>query len=335
MNQAASPDPQSPHPGLRPGAEIRNPKWESAAVHAPGNRAAVRSDQAQAEVSQPAPAGIGRPVVPQPQTDGKENAAVSAEIEPAKLEHKGQAVTAGESAEKPQRTRAGGNETPTNAGAKAPVAPAPAPVDRLSVPIANPDQAPAVAPVGGPGGGGSSPPGDPGRGPRTLRAESQRTTPRSEDAPTVRNRPLEVNDSGDKKIPSAQRKERAAVRAEPPASLAGQPDVAAPRLSLEAQTPKVAEVGATTSPLRSVGEQILDSVRASAAPGDRQIVIRLQPPELGTVVRPASGTGRSPGRHDRSRQERRSPRDRAGSSGRGSRPSGSGGSHSPLRRDEQ
>jgi flagellar hook-length control protein FliK len=65
--------------------------------------------------------------------------------------------------------------------------------------------------------------------------------------------------------------------------LAGQPDVAAPRLPLEAPVHKAAEVGATANPLRSVGEQILDSVRASASPGDRQIVIRLQPPELGTV----------------------------------------------------
>jgi flagellar hook-length control protein FliK len=95
---------------------------------------------------------------------------------------------------------------------------------------------------------------------------------------------LEVEGPGDKKTLSSQRKEGATVPAEPPASLAGQPVVATPRLSLEAQTHKVAEVGATANPIRSVGEQILDSVRASTTPGDRQIVIRLQPPELGTVA---------------------------------------------------
>ena len=286
LNQAASPDPQSPHPGLRSGAEIRNPKWISATIPMTGNRAAVRPDQAQAEVSQPAAAGIGRQALPQPQTEGKANATVSAEIEPTNLEPKGQPVPAGESAEKPQRTWAGGNETPAHAGAKVPFTPAPVPADRPSVTITNPDRAPSMAPLANRemAAQASQAPQAPRQGAAALRTEGPRTTRRREDMPAARNRPLEVNDSGDKKIPSLQRKEGAAVQTEPPAALAGQPVVAAPRLSLEAQMPKVAEVGATANPLRSVGEQILDSVRASMTPGDRQIVIRLQPPELGTIA---------------------------------------------------
>ena len=291
VNQAASPDPQFSHPALRSGAEIRNSKWAPAAVPTVGDRAAVpmtgdravvRPDPARAEVSQPAAAGIGPRALPQPQTDGKEKATVSTEIAPAQPEHKEQPVARGESTERSQRTRAGGNEIPTNAGTKAPLASAPVPVDRSSVPVANPDQASSVTPLASRAAAIQAPQA-PRPGAAAPRTESPRTTSRREDAPTARNRPLEVNDSGDKKMPSPHGKESAAALAEPPASLAGQPDVAAPRLSLEASTHKVAEVGAPANPLRSVGEQILDSVRASASPGDRQIVIRLQPPELGTV----------------------------------------------------
>jgi len=286
LNQVASPDPQSPHPGLRSGAEIRNPKWISATIPMTGHRAAVRPDQAQAEVSQPAAAGIGRQALPQPQTEGRENATVSAEIEPTNPEPKGQPVPAGESAEKPQRTWAGGNEMPAHAGARVSFTPASVPADRPSVTITNPDRAPSMAPLANRemAAQASQAPQAPRQGAAALRTEGPRTTPRREDMPAARNRPLEVNDSGDKKIPSSQRKEGAAVQTEPPAALAGQSVVAAPRLSLEVQMPKVAEVGATANPLRSVGEQILDSVRASMTPGDRQIVIRLQPPELGTVA---------------------------------------------------
>jgi chemotaxis protein MotD len=282
LNQAVSLDPQSSHPGLRSGGEMRNPKRVSAAISTTGNRAVVRPDQAQADVLQPARAGLGREAVPPPQTDDKGITTVSTEIEPAQREHKGQPVTAGTSAEKAQRTRAGGNETPTSAGVKAAVAPAPVPVDRPSVPIANADQALSAAPLASRAATVQAPRA-PRQGAATLRTESQRMVSRREDAPTVRDRLLDVDNSGNQKIPSPQRQEGATMPAEPPAALAGQPDVAAPRLSLEAQTHRVADVRAAADPLRSVGEQILDSVRASATPGDRQIVIRLQPPELGTV----------------------------------------------------
>jgi flagellar hook-length control protein FliK len=38
------------------------------------------------------------------------------------------------------------------------------------------------------------------------------------------------------------------------------------------------------TPAQSVGEQILDSMQASIGRGDRQVLVRLNPPELGTVL---------------------------------------------------
>ncbi len=54
-----------------------------------------------------------------------------------------------------------------------------------------------------------------------------------------------------------------------------------PRLAMPAQS---AAGAASASPTRDIGEQILDSMHASLARGDRQITIRLRPPELGTVL---------------------------------------------------
>ena len=55
-------------------------------------------------------------------------------------------------------------------------------------------------------------------------------------------------------------------------------------VSPETQAPSVVDLGINPSPTPTVGEQILDSVRASMAQGDRQISVRLQPPELGMVT---------------------------------------------------
>jgi len=50
-------------------------------------------------------------------------------------------------------------------------------------------------------------------------------------------------------------------------------------------TPAIAsDAQAVKSPVQEVGEQILGSVQASLARGDKQIMIRLDPPELGSVV---------------------------------------------------
>ena len=45
-----------------------------------------------------------------------------------------------------------------------------------------------------------------------------------------------------------------------------------------------AETSALKSPAQNVGEQILDSVHASLSRGDSQVTVRLDPPELGSVV---------------------------------------------------
>jgi flagellar hook-length control protein FliK len=90
--------------------------------------------------------------------------------------------------------------------------------------------------------------------------------------------------SGGKNTVSGQHKEGTNAQAEPPASSAGQPAIVAPRPSFETQTREVADAGTTQDPVRNVGEQILDSVRASVTHGDKQVSIRLEPPELGTVT---------------------------------------------------
>lgn len=64
----------------------------------------------------------------------------------------------------------------------------------------------------------------------------------------------------------------------------GQPPGSMPQVSAQMVTGDGPEAGLAESPTRAVAEQILDTVRASVMQGDRQIVIRLQPPELGTVI---------------------------------------------------
>ena len=88
----------------------------------------------------------------------------------------------------------------------------------------------------------------------------------------------------DKNTVSRQRKDGASSQAEPPVSSVGQPAIVTPRPSFQTQIREVADVGTTQSPVRNVGEQILDSVRASVANGDKQVSIRLQPPELGMIT---------------------------------------------------
>ncbi len=46
----------------------------------------------------------------------------------------------------------------------------------------------------------------------------------------------------------------------------------------------MSDFASAKSPVSSVAEQILDSVQASLPQVDTQIVVRLQPPELGTIV---------------------------------------------------
>ena len=72
------------------------------------------------------------------------------------------------------------------------------------------------------------------------------------------------------------------VRSEAPTAAA----VGEPTLSQRSATvPRVSANGtAIKNPTQGVGEQILDSMRASLARGENQLLIRLHPPELGSVV---------------------------------------------------
>ncbi len=65
---------------------------------------------------------------------------------------------------------------------------------------------------------------------------------------------------------------------------ASQPAAAGPYPSLGTAAVGNADVGMNESISQSIGEQILDSLKASMAQGDRQVLIRLQPPELGMVL---------------------------------------------------
>jgi flagellar hook-length control protein FliK len=70
----------------------------------------------------------------------------------------------------------------------------------------------------------------------------------------------------------------------PSACFAGQPIPAGPHTPVGTAVYGSVNAGMSESVPQSVGEQILDSLRASMAQGDGQVLIRLQPPELGMVL---------------------------------------------------
>ncbi len=67
-------------------------------------------------------------------------------------------------------------------------------------------------------------------------------------------------------------------------STVGETSASSQRVGVQTQSQTTGNTSSTQTPVQSVGEQILDSVRASMANGDRQVSIRLLPPELGRVV---------------------------------------------------
>ena len=71
---------------------------------------------------------------------------------------------------------------------------------------------------------------------------------------------------------------------EPAISEAGKPAGFTPFVSHQTSVTGGFESSAGKGPAPSIGEQIRDSVHASLDRGDRQVVIRLQPPELGSVL---------------------------------------------------
>jgi len=87
-----------------------------------------------------------------------------------------------------------------------------------------------------------------------------------------------------KDIPSAGPKETAAVVPELRVSPVGESGTSSPRLATQTQTQTSVDAPPARSPVQSIGDQILDSMQASVTRGDRQVLIRLNPPDLGTVM---------------------------------------------------
>jgi flagellar hook-length control protein FliK len=98
---------------------------------------------------------------------------------------------------------------------------------------------------------------------------------------------ISVDPAEGKNAPTAALKETGTEGTTTPelrVSTVGETSVSSHRVGSQTQSQTTAHASSPQTPAQSVGEQILDSVRASMANGDRQVSIRLLPPELGTVV---------------------------------------------------
>ncbi len=114
---------------------------------------------------------------------------------------------------------------------------------------------------------------------RQLRADSRRGS-----ALGSRNASTEALLSRSRDAQSGSHKGGTKVPAEAGAYLVGPPAVARSPTFSTVATHQSAEGGGSQGVPQSVGEQILESLKASMAHGDRQILIRLEPPELGMVL---------------------------------------------------
>ena len=105
-------------------------------------------------------------------------------------------------------------------------------------------------------------------------------------APSKERARIESVASDGKDVPAAAPKEGGNVALNSAVLAAGESAAATqrPAVSMQVQPQVGGDAAAVRAPVQSVGEQILDSVQASATRGDRQILIRLNPPELGSVL---------------------------------------------------
>jgi flagellar hook-length control protein FliK len=92
----------------------------------------------------------------------------------------------------------------------------------------------------------------------------------------------EVPQAGEKETSPTGQKDGLSARPEMMPATRGETTIFSQRVSVQPQGG--ADVPVPRSPTRDIGEQILDSVHASLTRGDKQVTVRLQPPELGTVV---------------------------------------------------
>lgn len=177
------------------------------------------------------------------------------------------------------QSESGDKATPKIATLNSPVVARPLQDGSSSITQQRPDQASAKIPIAGRDSVTEASPRMPQRS-SGVRSESQpRTAPKPK-----------ADDRGQKGGPGAANRmvepkiEDSTVIRDPASILQNSPAAGGSRPSLEAQTSGTAEVPATQIPVRTVSEQILDSVRTSVSRGDGQILIRLEPPEMGTVV---------------------------------------------------
>jgi flagellar hook-length control protein FliK len=253
-------------------------------VHAAGG--APVSHQGKAEevkASSPVPAETGHPSPQKPQEgNGQETASIT-QSEPPNVDKKEPAVVAMQPAEKGEPPRAQRSVAAVTASSGAPSVTRSLQKDDLPA-VPELDQATPKAPFTRQNRTVELPQRPEQSIPRPHTEGRRHTTPRHEDTPIREHRQMEIMGAEGKKIESAQHVEGANSQVKPPASAISQPAAVASHPLFETPTRGIADVGTASSPVRAVSEQILDSVRASGAQGDRQITVRLQPPELGTIT---------------------------------------------------
>lgn len=118
---------------------------------------------------------------------------------------------------------------------------------------------------------------------QTLSKKEERFRDVSETTSTESTTAEPVQSAG-KDISASIAKDATAVQFQQPVSHGGETTVSSQR-PLTQSEPQINADAPVVRPLaQSIGDQILDSVQASAARGDRQILVRLNPPELGNVL---------------------------------------------------
>ena len=135
--------------------------------------------------------------------------------------------------------------------------------------------------------GGSEPPPKPGRElqEQVLSTEGRQGVASKPAAPARREGPkVEAVQMDAKDTPSPGPKETGAAAPELRVLSTGYVTTTSQRPAAQPQSQTGVDVPPARSPVQSVGEQILDSMQAAAARGDRQLLVRLNPPELGTVL---------------------------------------------------
>ena len=117
----------------------------------------------------------------------------------------------------------------------------------------------------------------------TRLGESPQNSPRTAD-PVHGSPAAELGEQGGKETQSAVSKEGGFALSGPSILPRAESASSAPRATMQMSNQTGLDVPVARTPAQSVGEQILDSVHAAVSRGDRQVLVRLNPPELGTVV---------------------------------------------------